>query len=655
MIAGSIACSLCHAAATAASRQGASFPGCGKGAPKAPRGVHAAAGHRPVRHRLCLQECLIQKKRTMKKIILSILLLASCLSSPAQRELWGINLGIWDTDPNSTAYMGNITKYDIHGLNAKVMHEFKEFETGRTPMGAQVLASNGKLYGTTLAGGLVDPYFPSHNGYGVLYEYDLTLNKYRVVHRFTGPGNPYNALTEPMPGKLFGSFGYWSSGGFYTYDLDSDSLSILPNLPMLWYWVFLGQNTPMKASDGHWYMATGYKSECPQGSTLPFNGSIIDVDPAANTLEIAFTLKCDGTDGIIGLFSLGTFIESKTEPGKLWGVASGGWPNTPLEHGYVFEFDIGTRAFTPKAMFDGDSLGKWPLMMIDGGEGKLYGVCWRGGSNVSIGNDGDTVVERYGTLFEYTPATNELRKLHDFGPSERPPYVWSGTNPYFFMKTSTGDYLGLTDMGLFRFNPADTTVVYIPYCSPCPEPNAYVTESFIEICRKPSYREFAEDTVRRCTGSAFSLDLQSDNAVGYAWEKDGAALPGQTTGVLSLDSLRAADSGTYTCTMDNECGTTTTMSLLLRVETCVGLDALVPLDEALAVYPNPTQDVLHIRVRENSYLEIGTLTVTNLLGQTVLTEEGGTTTIDVGKLTPGLYQLKLSTSQGTWNGKFIKK
>jgi hypothetical protein len=87
----------------------------------------------------------------------------------------------------------------------------------------------------------------------------------------------------------------------------------------------------------------------------------------------------------------------------------------------------------------------------------------------------------------------------------------------------------------------------------------------------------------------------------------------------------------------------------------VGLDALVPLDEVLAVYPNPTQDILHIWVRENSYLEIGTLTVTNLLGQTVLTVEGGTTNIDVGKLTPGLYQLKLATSQGTWNGKFIKK
>jgi Secretion system C-terminal sorting domain len=582
----------------------------------------------------------------MKKIILSIFLLASCLPSPAQRELWGINKGWDDPYPFTNSYNGNITKYDIHLRNPKVLHEFKDLASGKTPQGELFLASNDKLYGTTSAGGLFDPDILEHNGYGVLYEYDLVLNKYRVLHRFTrGEGYPFHGVIEPIPGKLYGSFGTFGRGsGIYTYDLNADSYSKLGFIDSASY----VSSALMKASNGSLYFTIGSGlSGCPDSSK-----SVAEVNIASNEIQIVSGFNCDGSDGEFDGLSFGALVE--TAPGRLLGVAPLGSEWLGLENGLLFEFNIDSGIYTTKSVFEGDSLGRSPRMLIDGGDGKLIGVCRLGGRNVYISNAGDTVVGHYGTIFEYTPATNQLRKLHDFGRIQGSPGAWSGTYPDFIMKASTGEYLGLTEMGLFRFNPLDGSVVRIPYCFSCPDPDTRVTESFIEICRKPSYHEIVEDSVNLCTGDAFSLDLQSDNATAYAWKKDGTALPLQTTGILTLDSLRVADSGTYTCTMTNECGTTTTMPLHLSVG-CSGLEVLGPLDHLLSIHPNPTRDLLYIRLRENSFLEIGGITVTNLLGQTVLSEAAGTTSIDVGRLDSGIYQLRVATSQGAWNGKFIKE
>jgi hypothetical protein len=218
------------------------------------------------------------------------------------------------------------------------------------------------------------------------------------------------------------------------------------------------------------------------------------------------------------------------------------------------------------------------------------------------------------------------------------------------MKTSTGEYFGLTETGLFRFNPLDGSVVRIIGCEPCDDPSARVTESLIEICRQPYCRALAPDSVDACLGSAFTLDLQNENATRYAWIKDGAPLP-PTTDVLTIDPVTADAAGDYTCTMTNECGTTT-VALHLSVG-CSATAVSSPLDRAIALFPNPVHNLLNIQ--GTTELEIATLTITNLLGQTVLTGEGGTTRIDVGKLGPGVYQLRLGTGQGSWNGKFIKE
>ena len=471
----------------------------------------------------------------MKKTVLTLLFLGSFLFSFSQKELWGVNKGADDGDPNSTGYKGNISKYDSNGQNPTIVHEFTDFVTGKNPKGKLFLASNGKLYGVTSAGGVVGPQgSATDNGLGVLYEYDLILDKYRVVHFFNTTEGilPLSGVIEPIVGKLYGTLGI----RIFSYDLNTESITIINGLAG-----GLINNELMKASNGFLYGTTGYQADCP-GTTaiLPNYGTIFRVNTTTNTVQTVHYFKCNFSDGLNAGTNSGALIEF--QPGKLLGTASAGFANTM--NGLLFEFDTNTNTFTKKIDFDGDNLGSYPMMMVNNSNGKLYGVCNVGGTNVYTDPLNEvTYTNHWGTLFEYTPTTNVLNKLHDFGNIQGPPYSFTGGNPRTIMKTSTGNYFGISNWGLYMFNPNDNSVI-IPTplnCSTCPTPapNAGVTESLIEICRKPAYHEFTIATYDTCVGEAFSFDVQNTNATSYVWKKDGVIVPLQTTGVLTINTIIA--------------------------------------------------------------------------------------------------------------------
>ena len=120
----------------------------------------------------------------MKKIITLLLVfpLWGLGGLYAQKQLWGVNDGDYANIPGFPFNYGKIVKYDINGENPAVMHDFDSIQ-GYRPFGRLFLASNGKLYGTTVAGGNTSPVFTNLTA-GLLYEYDLTVDKYRVVHYF---------------------------------------------------------------------------------------------------------------------------------------------------------------------------------------------------------------------------------------------------------------------------------------------------------------------------------------------------------------------------------------------------------------------------------------------------------------------------------------
>lgn len=72
------------------------------------------------------------------------------------------------------------------------------------------------------------------------------------------------------------------------------------------------------------------------------------------------------------------------------------------------------------------------------------------------------------------------------------------------------------------------------------------------------------------------------------------------------------------------------------------------------LYPNPAKETLNLSVKNE--IEITSINIYNTLGQLVLAIPNAQTvaTIDVSKLTAGNYFIKMNTSKGTANTKFIK-
>lgn len=583
----------------------------------------------------------------MNKIVfLYLLLLAS--TTYAQQELWGIDEGAYNGNPATDYYYsGNIYKLDINGENPVSMHQF-DFANGKNPKGNLFLASNGKLYGIAYNGGNTIP-IGAENGLGVLYEYDLVLNKYRVVHYFTDFifDNPYRGtgVIEPVLGKIYGVFG---NSRIFCYDLNTQGFTVINGRTEAFI-----DGELMKASNGFLYGTTHVISACSGTGSQSNYGSIFKIDITTNTLTTIYRFNCNFTDGVS---PTGGLIEAL--PGKLYGTAQAGGNGSLINYGTIFEYNINTNVFTKKLNFDDTNLGKSPSAFANGNNGKLYSVCQEGGTFTYNGTD-----YHQGTLFEYNPSTNAIVKLHDFFGGTAGNYS-EGNNPISLIRLSNNRFAGIqSKQGVisnvgepFIFNPITNTVTtpcyycyYIsnPWSTP-PRPLINLTE----ICRKPFYQEIVVNNFDVCTGSAFTYNIQNTNATSYQWKKDTTVLNLQTTSVLNLTNVSFADAGAYTCVMTNECGTTTTMPLNITVN-CLGTNTIANLDKAIKLYPNPAKEILNIELPTNIDVIINGCTVTNLLGQT-FSQTFTNNKIDVSQLQKGIYIIFLQTNYGKWNGKFVK-
>ncbi|WP_395052595.1 choice-of-anchor tandem repeat GloVer-containing protein [Flavobacterium sp.] len=573
----------------------------------------------------------------MKKIIILFFVSHFCtLSLYAQKELWGVYKGYPSytvaNDVVVPANFGSIIKYDNNGENPIIMHQFDGIH-GLFPEGRLFMASNGKIYGSTTQGGINETIIPNfvENAYGVIYEYDPILNKFRVVYNFDSsifPRCPRIGFIEPIPNKLYGA----TANRLITYDLITEATTIYGGLN------YLINSELMKASDGNLYGTVIRPFEtCPNSSSsnLPYNGSIIKIVPSSNTININYSLSCNWA---LGAKPSGELVE--VSPGKLFGTTDVGGilPNSAVSnYGVIFEYNFLTNTYTKKFDFDKDTTGSRPSPLIKGLNGNLYGACVGYGTCTSSSTEGS------GTLFEFNPNTNALTVLKTFGCGGN-----LIANPSSLMKSSTGDFFGTVgnDFGvIFKYNPVTNT------CSMGTSPK---TENLIEICRKPSYQEFIPNTFSPCVNTPFTYNIQNTNATSYVWKKDGVVVPLQTTGILTINNLIASDTGIYTCTMTNECGTTTTMNLNVTLN-CLDNETFVNDKNEIILYPNPTKNTISIHLPENEIYEIKEITIANILGQKVIGDIKNAKNIDVSSLQKGIYILQLKTDKGDWNGKFVKE
>jgi hypothetical protein len=72
----------------------------------------------------------------------------------------------------------------------------------------------------------------------------------------------------------------------------------------------------------------------------------------------------------------------------------------------------------------------------------------------------------------------------------------------------------------------------------------------------------------------------------------------------------------------------------------------------IKIYPNPANDFLNIQSKNP--IEIASINIYNALGQFAMTSASNENGVDVSDLSAGIYFVKISSDQGTFNSKFVK-
>lgn len=289
------------------------------------------------------------------------------------------------------------------------------------------------------------------------------------------------ALTQNAQTELWGmtSEGGEHNGGIiFKADESGNNLSVQHDFYMV------GCSSPlyssmMQASDGMLYGMTRL------GGLNDF-GLIFQYNPITTTYTQKFSFNSNN-----GAFPYGSLIQASN--GKLYGMANDGGTNF---QGVLFEFDPVTNGYAVKFNFDGAATGGNPMgNLMQASDGKLYGLTYYGGANnvgtlfcydpvtgittkkidltvtdgskpsgsLIQGTDGKLYgltreggTNNYGTIFQYDPATNTYIKKIDFMGAS------NGSMPSAHLfQTSDGKMYGMTPYGgtynygtIFQYDPA---------------------------------------------------------------------------------------------------------------------------------------------------------------------------------------------------------
>lgn len=321
---------------------------------------------------------------------------------------------------------GVLFEYDLATSNYTKKLDFDNGPLGSKPNGSLMKASNGLLYGMTTFGGA--------NNQGVIFEYNRDSLKYRVLFDFSDSTgyNAYGSLFQATNGKLYGMSIYGGGainyGVLFEYDITSSTFTKILD--------FDGTSNGgrpygslIQAANGKLYGLTsigGY-----------YNGGVLfEYDTQTST----YTKKIDFTSGSR---PYGSLFEASN--GKLYGLTNSGGINN---YGALFEYDIASSSLTKKVDFDRVSHGEEPYgSLVESSVGKLYGLVNNGGANFE------------GVLFEYNFINSTFTKKIDFDeyPKGKDPYgslIKASNNKLYGMTSSGGSY----DKGvLFEYNPTTST------------------------------------------------------------------------------------------------------------------------------------------------------------------------------------------------------
>ena len=193
-----------------------------------------------------------------------------------------------------------------------------------------------------------------------------------------------------------------------------------------------------------------------------------------------------------------------------------------------------------------------------------------------------------------------------------------------------------------------------------PNGNLFASGSGGTILKKtmPLTANFTADYTTVCNGGTVNFsDLSSGMITTWNWTFEGGD---PATSTEQNPSVIYNTPGTYDVSLEVGDGTninTVTATDMITVDDCTGI-----IENGIAVYniyPNPGADVMHINIRVEKG-ENYTLTLRNLLGQTIRTVEGNGTGMDetlsigIDDIPQGQYIMGITTTSGVFSySKFI--
>lgn len=450
----------------------------------------------------------------------------------AQREFWGIAQGV---DYN---LQGIIYKLDSAGSNFQVVYSFDSISNVTAPS-SMTLASNGKLYLTRTRAA---NNFPSK-----LYEFDIE------TFAFQSWNYPIDApsFSDPVSGDLLETDGFlygatgasanWFTGQrgkMYRFNLSTQTFETCINNPTF----LVPQNGMVKANNGLIY---GTLSYIQFSSSEYYFGGLYSYNPTNNTFNYRVRF------GEFGESPYPLTNLTIHPNGNIYGITTGSFSiGVP---GALFEYNTLTNTYLEKHSFGSPSASPSGNLTL-GNDSTFYGVTYSG-------NGGSQ------TLYSYNPVTDSFSVRLNF------PYYDSLFNSISIprgelLKASNGLLYGFAENCVYSFNPstgqANVTHQFLPNSLGYTDtPNS---GRLIEICRKPRFTPFANDSITVCSNSTFEFTIHSPNATSFSWTKNGIVLNTQNDSTLTLNQIQVSDSGYYSCILTNTCGNIISDSVFIRTK-----------------------------------------------------------------------------------------
>lgn len=280
----------------------------------------------------------------------------------------------------NSGYTGTIFEFDPLTKVANVVHVFDGIN-GYYSQGLAV-HPNGKLYGTTMYGGV--------NDLGVVYEYDPSTDIYVKLADFSDATGHFSMANFVLAanGKFYGlnqSGGEFSSGTLVEFDPASGALTKKFDFD--------------RAATGG--LPSGVLCELSAGKLYGANvlggendmGTLFEFDYINN--QFSKLIDFAGTNGRYGVSNL-----LKTSSTQMVGSTLAGGA---FNQGVFYQYDVSTHSLTVLNSLEDTSTGRdlvWPL--VKSPNGKVYGMTREGGLYGS------------GALLEFDLTTPSIQKKRDF-------------------------------------------------------------------------------------------------------------------------------------------------------------------------------------------------------------------------------------------------